>query len=138
MSKILTLPLACSVCGQHCKRAAGSITTGYGINEKGERVCFACCAVADREFMVKNGNYSGLYLTPDGNGWSVSNWPGSLKFRAFGTRHSWHNFAGKNGRTDAWFNGPDGHVWHVVRIGNMDLCRARRTKETWRKVERVA
>lgn len=145
---ILALPLACSVCGGHCKRG-DSIGAGYGLDDNGARVCYSCCADQDRAFMIKHGKHGGLYLTKNrnyraptvgmcGSGgapYYVTNWPGTLKFAVYGVRKSWHNFAGSNGRRDCWFNGPDGHVWHGVSIGDMDLIRCRRTKETWRKVE---
>jgi hypothetical protein len=133
MTNILALPLACSVCGNHCKREPGSLSLGYGYTADKARVCYSCCADSDRAEMLETGRHGCLYLTPAGNGWKVGNWPGSLQFQCYYAKHSWHNFAGKNGRTDAWFNGPDGHVWHAVRIGDMDICRVRRTKTLWKK-----
>lgn len=134
-SNILALPLACAQCGQHCKRSPGAGGTGYGIDDEGRRTCYACCGLNDRAYMTEKGRHDGLYLVKRGNRYAVVNWPSSLEFAVYHVRKSWHNFAGKDGRRDCWFNGPDGHVWHFCSIGNMDLGRARRTKETWRKVE---
>lgn len=133
MATILALPLACAKCGQHCKRSG--FGTGYAIDDNGARICYACRAVDDRQYMIANGKHGGLYLVQRGNRWAVVNWPSSLEFPVYGVRKSWHNFAGRDGRRDCWFNGPDGHVWHFVSIGDMDLGRARRTKEIWRKGE---
>lgn len=143
---ILALPLVCSVCGGHCK--SNGFTVGYGFDITGARVCYACCADRDIARMIESGRHDGLYLEENpkyraptvgmcGSGgapYYVTNWPSTLKFAVYGVRKSWHNFAGHNGRRDCWFNGPDGHVWHGVSIGDMDLIRCRRTKETWRKV----
>lgn len=147
-TNILALPLACSVCGKHCKKQT-PFGTGYATDEDGGRICYSCCADLDRSYMVDNGKHDGLYLVHNrdhkapavgmcGSGgapYYVTNWPGTLKFAVYGVRKSWHNFAGHNGRRDFWFYGPDGFVWHGVNIGDNDLARCRRTKEQWRKGE---
>lgn len=133
MTTTNALPLSCHQCGKHCK--ATGCGTGYGLDANMRRVCYACCAANDRAAMIETGKAGGLYLVKRGNSWAVTNWPGSLSFPVWHVRKSWHNFAGRDGRRDCWFNGPDGHVWHFVSIGDMDLGRARRTKEVWRKRE---
>jgi hypothetical protein len=104
---------------------ADGIGTGYGIDKDGNKVCYQCCAESDRAYMVDNGKIT-LYLTEKG----VTNWPGTLVFPVFGVpRKSRNNFGAK--RLDAWFVGPDRHIWHAVNIGDNEIARCKRTKETW-------
>lgn len=142
VAQILALPLACSVCGQHCKKTS-PFGTGYALDDAGARICYACCNVRDRAYMVEHGKHSGLYLVANPNyrapsvgmcgtggaPYYVTNWPGTLRLPVYGVRYSFHNLAGRNGRRDFWFHGPDGFVWHGVNIGDNDLARCRRTKE---------
>lgn len=104
--------------------------TGYARTDRGELVCYACCAEGDREWMKQHGK-TVLYLTQsateDGGTWRISNWPGTLKFDVWGLRTSWHNIGRM--RYDCWFHGPDGFVWHAVNIGDNQIARCKRTKE---------
>lgn len=125
---------------------AGSCTTGYGTDPKdGKRYCFACCADRDRASMIETGR-AVLYLesrtvqepmsfadgvrTSSREVWSLSNWPGSLKFSPFWvTRSKGYGFGRSYPREDFRFNGPDGFVWYGMRQGNnTQLAHCRRTK----------
>lgn len=98
-----------------------SFTTGYGVDRSGRKHCYECCAKRDVADMVSTGRAT-LYLS---NG-EVSNWPGSLKFRAH-VRKGRHNIA--RTRYDAWFTGPDGKQWHGVQYGdNTQICHCKRLK----------
>lgn len=57
----------------------------------------------------------------------LTNWPGTLCYKATSIRKGHHNIAGS--RVDVWFVGPDKHVWHGAQYGdNTQLCHCRRTK----------
>lgn len=114
----------CETCGAEC--IPQGCTTGYGTDKEGRKHCFKCCATLDRAEMQQTGRFTG-YLTFDGDAWSVSNWPGSLRYVCTGARKSAHNIG--RIRIDAWFVGPDGHVWHAVNIGDSQIARCRRTRK---------
>jgi hypothetical protein len=84
----------------------------------------------DKARMMETG-ITVLYLTEDNGAFKVSNWPGSLTFRASVVRsHKRHNFGGR--REDVYFNGPDGHVWWGWGCFENHQCfTARRTKQRW-------
>lgn len=64
-----------------------------------------------------------LYLS---NGDKVTNWPGSLRIRAYRVKHGKHNIA--RTRTDAWFTF-EGANWHGVNYGkDSQILHCRRTK----------
>jgi len=109
-------------CG-HEPSEHSSLTTGYGTDNQGKTLCYACCAERDKDQMIKDGKTI-LYLTQS----AVTNWPGSLSLPIRGRRTGRHNIAGK--KFDVWFNGPDGHVWHGTQYGEMtQLCHCKRTSE---------
>lgn len=123
--------VTCDSCGAAC--VPSGITTGYGTTADGKRHCFACCAVLDREAMVRDGRMA-LYWTDNADGTvTLGNWPGSL---AFQTNCHW-----SSGRKSRWgtryraarFLGPDGAVWSVrfADSGNHQIARCRRTKIAW-------
>jgi hypothetical protein len=65
-----------------------------------------------------------LYLCESGR---LTNWPGSLQFRAHAMKEGRHNIAGT--RIDVWFIGPDGARWHGTQYGEWtQLCHCRRVK----------
>lgn len=113
----------------------------YGRNANGDKHCYPCCGAVDREYMISTGKIT-LYLSNEADdliggltvrnsmqGWNVSNWPDSLRFKIKGyPRKGDHNIA--RYRYDVWFNGPDGHLWWGVQYGdNTQLCHCKRTKE---------
>lgn len=119
----------CFRCNKAIPRAK-EISAGYGADKEGNPMCYTCCGVVDKEYMLVHGRHSGLYLSRNSSndGYEVGNWPGSIKFKVGVVKKSWHNFAGKDGRIDFWFSGPDGKTWHGVCIGDMQLCRVKRNK----------
>lgn len=126
----------CNDCGEF-KPVNTEGGTGYAVLPNGANVCYACCAIRDREDMVKTGRAT-LYLEYRDygvRGWlgtryesaTVGNWPGTLKFHTQAVKVGRHNMAGR--RYDVWFKGPDGKEWHGVTYGdNTQLCHCRRVK----------
>lgn len=99
--------------------------TGYGQDKDGNKVCYACCAIQDRKEMDETGKFVGYLSKGKDEKWEFTNWPGTLRFPANikKNNHNWHNTQ----RTDCWFV-VDGFVWHGINLGDMQICRARRTK----------
>lgn len=130
----------------HCNRIKSyksNSIAGYA-NFQGEKYCFDCCSVIDRNYMIDNGKIT-LYLTLNENyrkclnkykpgffnmlnSGYISNWPNTLKFNCnIQFRRHGHNW-GLN-RYDVWFKGPDGFLWHGVSYGeNTQLVHCKRTK----------
>lgn len=93
----------------------GSCTTGYGTNEKKEKICFDCCGEDDKQYMREHKKIS-LYLFLDGHGRGiVTNWPGSIEWKNLHVRKGRHNIAGV--RYDVWF-WFEGTEWHGVCYGD--------------------
>lgn len=108
------------------KTHVDSLTTGYGINRAGNKVCYECCGKRDSVDMSATGR-AVLYLTNGPEGMVVSNWPGTLKFHIQYNRMGAHNLAGR--RVDVWFTDTDGRKWHGVNYGrNSQLCHCRRLR----------
>lgn len=129
----------CSVCKKQYDFVSNSISCGYAVDRDGNKICYPCCAEADKKEMIETGKKWDLYLTvldavectSDRKTWTatgvgvVSNWPGSLKFPAVvvQTRH-------KDGNVRifhaAYFIGPDDKVWIGRHAGEWnDLCHCR-------------
>lgn len=103
---------------------AGCAVPGYATRDNGDRVCYWCCAVEDIEHMRAHGRVV-LYLTND----SITNWPGTLRFKVTASRKGTHNIA--RTRIDAWFRF-DGHYWHGVQYGEFtQLIHCKKTRETY-------
>ena len=129
----------CSQCkrGYFIPKVGESISTGYASNDKGDLLCYSCCAENDKKYMIEHGKIM-LYLSdkkiepPTGDKfghtyYEVTNWPGSLKFKTCQFNEGRHNIARK--RYNVWFNGPDGFVWYGVQYGdNTQICHCKRTK----------
>lgn len=92
-------------------------STGYGINGKGEKICFSCCGELDKKQLRETGILCGYFTGNPGKGYEFTNWPGSLKLSAYGVKKSWHNFAGRNGRVDFWVDF-EGKVYHGIHVSN--------------------
>ena len=123
-----SLPRACfhcHGCGRTMPVGGHGCGTGYGVTRRGKLVCYACCGKRDIAEMKRTGR--GFLYFDDRSG-TVSNWPGTVKFKAYFIRHSWHNFAGHNGRRDFRFIGPDGAEWCGANIGNNQCAKCRRMK----------
>ena len=126
----MTHEFICRQCNQ-VKRHESNLTTGYGEDKHGNKICFACCAKLDQGDMLREGRAT-LYLSKAENDlWRVTNWPGSLEFVVSYPRRGRHNIAGQ--RYDVWFLGPDNRVWHGVQYGEFtQICHVRRTREVTR------
>ena len=103
--------------------------TGYAtlrVHNGAERhICYACSAECDK-YRMNRGETVTLYLS---NG-EVTNWPGSLRFKAFNvTRSTMYGFGGSYPRETARFRGPDGCLWTIDVRGNMECGRAYRLKD---------
>jgi len=137
-----TTEFTCSRCGEH-KTHTSPISTGYGVNDKGEKICFACCGDLDREQMQETGK-AVLYLSHEQKGkafmqctWIypqkgyVSNWPGTLSIPVRAIKIGSHNVAGR--RFDFWFTF-EGEEWHGVQYGNnTQIAHCRRLKAKQQK-----
>lgn len=118
--------ITCSQCKKEISAPQDGVSSGYGLNSKNEKVCYACCGVNDAEFMRYHGKMT-LYLA---NG-LVTNWPNSLTFTPTKTKTGRHNIAGS--RTDVWFRGPDGASWYGVNYGdNTQILHCKKLKEVRR------
>ena len=119
----------CSRCELEILRKEGNCGTGYAVSHPtGEKTCYACCAAIDEAWMIEHGKMT-LYLSRDEKDglWWVTNWPGTLAYKAYGMRRGEHNMA--RVRYDVWFCGPDGCEWHGVQYGdNTQLVHCKRTK----------
>jgi hypothetical protein len=114
----------CSVC-EETKTHIDSFTTGYGVNDKGEKVCFNCCGKTDSQWM-KDHDRIDLYLTKKDNNWVVSNWPGTLRFFAnvYKGRHNWAGC-----QYTAYFKDEWGNHWFGRRFGdNTEIVHCQKMK----------
>jgi hypothetical protein len=117
----------CSCCKKTIVHES-DFSTGYGVTDNGQKLCFDCCGEQDKNRLIETGKLPG-YFTKDKDGRDIfTNWPGTFVLPVYFFRKSWHNFAGKNGRTDFWvkFNGNE---YHGVQIGHNSQCATiKRTK----------
>jgi len=120
-----TIEFTCSVCKvEHIHNQ--KFTAGYARNDKGEKVCYTCCGIIDKEYMEKHGRID-LYLTQTDGKYFVSNWPGTFKIPVIGLRKGCHNIAGS--RYDFQFKDHKGKLWYGVNYGeNSEIARCRRYK----------
>lgn len=114
--------MKCSTCNKNI--VPDEIVSGYGQDSGGNVFCYDCCAVKDKEQMLRDRN-AVLYL--DDVKHRVSNWPGTLKFDV---KAMWVNRHNMDGRiTHVRFIGPDNKVWSGKQVGNnSQLCYCKRTK----------
>lgn len=116
----------CVRCDKTIVKPTDSVTTGYGIDSEGNKICFACCAEADKHHMRENGRIT-LYFSPGDRGGrgKVSNWPGSLVWENVHYTIGGHNWGLK--RYDCWF-WFENCEWHGVRYGdNTELLHCKQT-----------
>lgn len=120
------LHTTCDACGQACT-TDGHGGCGYGTTADGQRHCYACCAADDAAQMTQTGRAT-LYLTGrQGEPREVTNWPGSLRFKARYVRVGRHNIA--RTQTSFEFTGPDGARWTGRQYGdNSQIATCRRAK----------
>lgn len=102
----------CTQCLQE-KKYESDITTGYGKNSNGDKVCYQCIGENDDKHLssMKVGEKVVLYLHEG----RVQNWPNTFSRLVYGLRTSRHNIAGK--RYDFWFN-HNGRQFHGVQFGD--------------------
>lgn len=114
----------CTKCNMEINKSDGC-GIGYGIDEDGNKVCYACCAVTDIKQMRTTGRIT-LYLVKTDRRLAVTNWPDSLSFVVSYCKEGRHNIAGV--RYDVWFY-LDGQQWHGIQYGNnTQLCHCKRNK----------
>jgi hypothetical protein len=112
----------CALCGNPLPKSQ-SITPGYALTERGERVCYPCAAKIEETSMEQTGQAI-LYLTKD----YVTNWTGILRFPILRRCSSHHNLGGT--RIDIWFRDKQGHMWHGIHIGHShELVRCRKLRK---------
>lgn len=138
----------CDQCGEH-KEHKSDFSTGYGKNDAGQKICFACCGVNDRRDLLSLpiGGKTWLYLSSEINEeqaslnplnyrsegyrefyreFHVTNWPGTLKIKVHRPSQGRHNFAGK--RYDIRFT-LEGSRFHGVQYGdNTQVLHIKRIK----------
>lgn len=66
--------------------------TGYAIDQKNNKICYSCCAVNDSNDLGALKPKEKICLYWDGV--QVTNWPGSLKIKAYSVKKGNHNIAG--------------------------------------------
>ena len=108
---------------------SNGFSTGYGINDKGEKICFACCGKKDEKYLREHGVLSGYFSGKDGK-YEFSNWPGTFRLPVLSYRKSYHNFVGKDGRIDFWVVF-EGNTYHGVNINHAsnECATIRKTKK---------
>lgn len=125
-----------NTCNQ-CKKEIvneSNLTTGYGIDRAGYKICYDCCGVNDLGEMRVNGKIT-LYLNYTGNkfglnaeNYTLTNWPGTLKIKIRSIKKSYHNIASQ--RLDFWFV-QDFKIWHGYTIGhNTQIAHCKVTKQS--------
>lgn len=119
-------PFLCENCKETKTVPENNLGTGYGCNEKGEKICYECCAKEDLKTMRATGKAT-MYLVDSETGYMVTNWPGTLAFKCTTPRKGRHNIT--RSRYDIWFQGPDNKIWHGIQYGDdTQICHVKRTK----------
>ena len=90
----------------NCSKCHKKIGVGYAQTLAGNKICDTCCAVLDKEEMLRDGKFTGYY---------VHERKPSVRLR-FGAE-----------RTDFWFVF-EGAEWHGVNIGDNPNARCKRKK----------
>lgn len=93
--------------------------SGYGTTAEGQDICYECCATQDVERMNKDSVIY-LYLSKKGDGYEVTNWPGTLVFKPYGIKeykectifYFKHN---NNGVWEEWYGRQSGRNGNVAR-----------------------
>lgn len=111
--KTVKTEFVCHQCGQH-KSFLSDITTGYGIDKDGNKVCYECCAKNDAKELIEL--QPGKKTIQYWDGRNITNWPGSLKISPYHTSKGRHNIAGT--RTDIYFKF-EGFSFHATQYGDM-------------------
>jgi hypothetical protein len=124
----------CSVCNEYYPDVSGQgVSTGYGCLENGDKVCYACCAIQDKQWMKEHNNIT-LYLTlphPLKPGQyirgHIGNWPSTLTYPAQ-IKAGNHNIAGV--QYSVRFIDDTGQQWYGRQAGNnTQLCHCKKIRE---------
>lgn len=120
----------CSICGKELlPPKADELSVGYAIFED-LKVCYECCATLEERAMDETG-IAVLYLSQNTERgrttYSVTNWPGTLKFMPIGVKKGKHNWINVP-RYDVWFLDKHGNEWHGINLGDNQILRCRRNK----------
>lgn len=132
----------CIKCGKPF--ISNGLETGYGQNDKGERICYACIGFEDREALIRDGKqtgylsmkhriYDGLGIIRYGQGrdamedGTYGNWPGTFTIPINGTnaKSSVNNFGAE--RIDFWFTFEGAKYWGYC-VGDTEIARVKRIK----------
>ena len=113
----------CSQCGQD-KKHESPVSTGYGTDKTGNKVCFECCGINDAKEL--NELPIGAKIVHYWDGKNIVNWPSSLVIAPYYTHKGKHNMAGT--REDIYFKF-NGANFHAVQYGNFSqIAHIRKTK----------
>lgn len=113
----------CSQCGEH-KIHEDSLTTGYATDNKGDKICFACCGLNDAKQLEELKPKEKMCLYLDTKQKTLSNWPGTFKIDLGYIKEGGHNIAGKRYDTWIWYKGAR---YHAVQYGdNTQIAHIRR------------
>lgn len=126
----------CIICRQLTQPT--EISTGYGTDKHGRKICFECCGRLDARTLEKTGKLTGYlsykqvprnyrttgFFTVE-NGF-FTNWPGTLKIPVYAVKKSFNNFGAP--RYDFWFSW-HGRNYHGVHVGDQSqIARVMRVK----------
>jgi hypothetical protein len=102
-------------------------TTGYGVDDQGNRKCYACCAEDDKQYMRDHDRMTLYLVQRDPGKWVLTNWPGSFEIPVHGVTKGRHNLA--RTRYDCWVTF-EGRTWHFTQYGdNTQIAHGRRIKK---------
>ena len=107
-----TTTFTCSQCGK-TKTHESEISTGYGTDKDGNKVCFDCCGLNDAKEL--DGLQKGQKAIQYWNGEAITNWPGTLVIKPYYKTKGRHNIAGT--REDIYFRF-NGNNFHATQYGN--------------------
>lgn len=115
--------MECARCHALIPPRLGDGPVGYGLTPKNEPVCYDCCAVEDKNRMLK-GEPITLYLSTNEKGEPVlTNWPGTLRIPVMAVKKGKHNIAGSQYNVRFTFHGKR---WYGRQYGEMtQLCRCK-------------
>lgn len=123
----------CAICGKTF--IPNGISTGYGVNKDGYKICYNCCGDIDKKQLsdLQPGDKMYLYLTSEKKELSygietkhfVTNWPGTLKINCY-VKEGYHNIA--RVQRSIWFSF-NGKNYFGKQYGNYsEVCTVKRIK----------
>lgn len=105
---------SCTQCGER-KVHESDLSTGYGKDKDGNKVCFDCCGINDTNELENLKPKEKFTLYMDTKAKKLTNWPGTLVIPLSFIKEGKHNMAGK--RYDTWFKFNGGN-YHAVQYGD--------------------